>query len=122
MQLTKPEVDKFDSIERTMISSFSGKFFSTNATGKCTRVYNIYDYIVLQSSNATENATTKSKKMSNFRNPADPKMKHPTRSPAPIQEQKIRYPDPNFSTADFGAEMVSGFISRESLVKLMIVG
>jgi len=122
MQLTKPEVDKFDSIERTMISSFSGKFFSTNATGKCTRVYNIYDYIVLQSSDASENATTKSKKMSNFRNPADPKMKHPTRSPAPIQEQKIRYPDPNFSTADFGAEMVSGFISRESLVKLMIVG
>ena len=123
MQLTKPEVDKFDSIERTMISSFSGKFFSTNASGKCTRVYNIYDYIVLQSSDATENATTKNKKMSNFRNPADPKKKHPTRGdPAPIQEQKIRYPDPNLSTADFGSEMVSGFISRESLIKLMIVG
>lgn len=122
MQLTKPEIDKFDSIERTMISSFSGKFFSTNASGKCTRVYNIYDYIVLQSSNARENATTKNKKMSNFRNPADSKKKHSTHVPAPIQEQKIRYPDPNLSTADFGAEMVSGFISRESLIKLMIVG
>ena len=123
MQLTKPEVDKFDSIERTMISSFSGKFFSTNASGKCTRVYNIYDYIVLQSSDATENATTKNKKMSNFRNLADHKKKDPTRGdPAPIQEQKIRYPDPNLSTADFGSEMVSGFISRESLIKLMIVG
>lgn len=121
MKLKEPETDKFDSIERTMISSFTGKFFSTNASGKCSRVYNIYDYIVLQSSSATENKTTKNKKMSNFRSTADHRLKHPTRVPAPIQEQKIRIPDPNFSTADFGAEIVAGFISRESLVKLMIV-
>ncbi len=121
MKLTKPEVDTFDSIEKTMISSFSGKFFSSNVSGKCSRIYNIYDYIVLQSSNASENATTKSKKMANFRNPTDHSKKHPTHSPDPIQEQKIRYPDPNFSTADFGAEMIAGFISRESLIKLMLI-
>ena len=113
MQLTKPEIDKFDSIERTMISSFSGKFFSTNVSGKCTRVYNIYDYIVLQSSDADVNTNRRNKKMSTFR--------HPQRVPAPIQVQKIRIPDPNFNTVDFGAEMISGFISRESLIKLMLL-
>jgi hypothetical protein len=121
MKLKEPEPDRFDSIEKTMISSFSGKFFSTNVSGKCSRIYNIYDYIVLQSSNASENATTKSKKMANFRNPRDHSKKLSGRSPAPIQEQKIRYPDPNFTTVDFGAEIVSGFISRESLIKLMLI-
>ena len=122
MKLKEPETDKFNFIEKTMISSFSGKFFQTDISGKCTRIYNIYDYIVLQSSDASENATSKNKKMSNFRNPADPYKKHPTRgNPAPIQEQKIRIPDPNFTTADFGAEMVAGFISRESLIKLMLL-
>ena len=121
MKLKEPETDKFNFIEKTMISSFSGKFWQSDVSGKCTRIYNIYDYIVLQSSDAGENAVAKNKKMSNFRNQADPYKKHQTRSPAPIQEQKIRIPDPNFTTADFGAEMVAGFISRESLIKLMLI-
>ena len=121
MKLKEPETDKFNFIEKTMISSFSGRFWQSDLSGKCTRIYNIYDYIVLQSSDAGENAVAKNKKMSNFRNQADPYKKHQTRSPAPIQEQKIRIPDPNFTTADFGAEMVAGFISRESLIKLMLI-
>ena len=123
MKLKEPETetDKFNFIEKTMISSFSGKFFQTDITGKCSRIYNIYDYIVLQSSNASENAITKSKKMVNFRNPTAHSKKLSGHSPAPIQEQKIRYPDPNFTTVDFGAEMIAGFISRESLIKLMLI-
>jgi hypothetical protein len=123
MKLKEPELerDKFNFIEKTMISSFSGKFFQTDITGKCSRIYNIYDYIVLQSSNASENVANKSKKMVNFRNTRDQSKKRSGHSPALIQEQKIRYPDPNFTTVDFGAEMIAGFISRESLIKLMLI-
>jgi hypothetical protein len=123
MQLTlPPQTDKFDSIERTMISSFSTKFIQSNMTGKCIRVYNIYDYIVLQSSSANENQKEKNKKMSSFRNQAQPIKKHATRVPDIIQEEKIRSPDPNLTnTYDLGAEIISGFISRESLIKLMLL-
>lgn len=122
MKLSKPETDKFDSIERTMISSFSTKFIQSNMTGKCIRVYNIYDYIVLQSSSANENQVEKNKKMSSFRNQAQPIKKHATRVPDVIQEEKIRSPDPNLTnTYDLGAEIISGFISRESLIKLMLL-
>jgi hypothetical protein len=122
MELKQQTIEKFDSIEKTMISSFAGKLFSTDITGKCSRVYNIYDYIVLQSSSAATNATTHNKVMRNFRNTTDPRKKPtPNRVPDPFQGQKIRIPDPNFTTADFGAEMVAGFISRESLIKLMLI-
>jgi hypothetical protein len=122
MKLSKPETDKFDSIERTMISSFSTKFIQSNATGKCIRVYNIYDYIVLQSSSANENQVEKNKKMSSFRNQLHPIKKHETRVPNVIQEEKIRSPDPNLTNAyDLGAEIISSFISRESLIKLMLL-
>ena len=123
MQLTlPPNKDNFDSIERTMISSFSTKFIQSNMTGKCIRVYNIYDYIVLQSSSANENQTEKNKKMSSFRNQAAPIKKNATRVPNMIQEEKIRSPDPNLTnTYDLGAEIISGFISRESLIKLMLL-
>lgn len=123
MQLTlPPQTDKFDSIERTMISSFSTKFIQSNMTGKCIRVYNIYDYIVLQSSSANENQVEKNKKMSSFRNQISPIKKLQGRDPNVIQEEKIRSPDPNLTnTYDLGAEIISGFISRESLIKLMLL-
>jgi hypothetical protein len=122
MKLKEPETDKFNFIEKTMISSFSGRFWQSDLSGKCSRVYNIYDYIVLQSSSAATNATTHNKLMRNFRNQTDPRKKpNPNRVPDPFQGQKIRIPDPNFTTADFGAEMVAGFISRESLIKLMLI-
>jgi hypothetical protein len=121
MQLTKPETEKFDTIETSMISSFKGWLFSTNTTGKCTRVYNIYDYIVLQATDATRNTITGNKKMSNFRNPTDP-YKPGGRIPATIDFKTIRSPDPNLSnTYDLGAKMMAGFISRESLIKLMLI-
>jgi hypothetical protein len=121
MKLTIPETEKFDTIETSMISSFKGKLFSTNATGKCTRVYNIYDYIVLQATDATTNATTGNKKMSNFRLGTDP-YKPAARVPATIDFKSIRSPDPNLSnTYDLGAKMMAGFISRESLIKLMLI-
>ena len=120
MQLMKPEIDKFDSIQTTMISSFKGWLFSTNTTGKCTRVYNIYDYIVLQATDAAINATTGNKKMSTFRNPTDPYK--PGRPPATIDFKSIRSQYPNLSnTYDLGAKMMAGFISRESLIKLMLI-
>ena len=117
---TPPEIEKFDSIETSMISSFKGWLFSTNTTGKCTRIYNIYDYIVLQSTDAILN-TNGNKQMSTFRNGADP-YKPGRRNPAPIDFKTIRSPDPNLSnTFDLGAKMISGFISRESLIKLMLI-
>jgi len=120
MKLTKPEIEKFDTIETSMISSFKGWLYSTNTTGKCTRVYNIYDYIILQSTDATLN-TNGNKKMSNFRKDDDP-YKPGRRNPAPIDFKTIRSPDPNLSnTYDLGAKMMAGFISRESLIKLMLI-
>jgi hypothetical protein len=121
MQLTKPEPEKFDTIETTMISSFKGWLYTTNTTGKCTRIYNIYDYIVLQATDAGINATTGNKKMSNFRLATD-HLKPAARVPNPIDFKSIRSPDPNLSnTYDLGAKMMAGFISRESLIKLMLI-
>ena len=59
--------------------------------------------------------------MSNFRNPIDPYKPGKLR-PASIDFKSIRSPDPNLSnTYDLGAKMIAGFISRESLIKLMLL-
>jgi hypothetical protein len=102
MKLTlPPETDKFNEIETTMTASFKTIMFSTNHTGKCTRVYNIYDYIILHSLGNP---------LSTYRVPGAVVPIIPLR---PIKQSS--------NTVDMEAKIVSGFISRESLIKLMLL-
>jgi len=101
MKLTlPPEKDNFNEIETTMTASFKTRF-STNHTGKCTRVYNIYDYIILHSLGNP---------LSTYR---APRAVVPIIPPRPIKQSS--------NTVDMEAKMISGFISRESLIKLMLI-
>lgn len=90
MSLEKPDDDVFTTnIQKTMKKAFNN-FLGSNITGKCSRVYNIYDYrngILLE--------------------------------PQPINPVKIKCSD--FDNFDLGAYIINGFISRESLIKLMLL-
>ena len=108
MKLTQPEKDRFEEIEKTMKQSFK-TFLTTNVTGKCTRVYNIYDYIILHSLGGT---------MAPYRIPATPTKRGP--DPPQIDAVSIKYSGLT-NSFDMGAKMVAGFISRESLIKLMLL-
>ena len=102
MKLTlPPEKDNFNDIETTMTASFKTIMFTTNHTGKCTRVYNIYDYIILHSLGNP---------LSTYRAPV---AVVPIIPPRPIKQSS--------NTVDMEAKMISGFISRESLIKLMLL-
>ena len=92
-----------------MTASFKTIGFNTNHTGKCTRVYNIYDYIILHSLGGT---------MAPYRIPATPTKRGP--DPPQIDAVSIKYSGLT-NSFDMGAKMVAGFISRESLIKLMLL-
>ena len=108
MKLTQPEKDNFETIEKTMKDSFK-TFLTTNVTGKCTRVYNIYDYIILHSLGGV---------MARYRTPATPTKRGP--DPPPIDAVSIKYSGLT-NSFDMGSKMVAGFISREDLIKLMLL-
>ena len=108
MKLTlPPEKDKFNEIETTMTASFKTSMFSTNHTGKCTRVYNIYDYIILHSLGNP---------LSTYRDA--PARRLMAAAVPPILSRPIKQ---SSNTVDMGAKMVAGFISREDLIKLMLL-
>lgn len=108
MKLTQPEKDRFEDIEKTMKQSFK-TFLTSNATGKCTRIYNIYDYIILHSLGG---------RMAPYRTPTDPKKRGP--DPPTIESVSIKY-NGLTNSFDMGSKMVAGFISREDLIKLMLL-
>lgn len=90
MSLAKKDDDLFTTnIQKTMKQAFNN-FLSSNITGKCNRVYNIYDFI---------------------------NSKTPTGQP--INPVRIKCSD--FDNFDLGACIIEGFISRESLIKLMLL-
>jgi len=90
MSLAKKDDDLFTTnIQKTMKQAFNN-FLSSNITGKCNRVYNIYDFI---------------------------NSKTPTGQP--INPVRIKCSD--FDNFDLGACIIENFISRESLIKLMLI-
>lgn len=90
MSLAKNDDDLFTTnIQKTMKQAFNN-FLSSNITGKCNRIYNIYDYI-------------------NSKTPVG----------QPINPVRIKCSD--FDNFDLGACIIEGFISRESLIKLMLL-
>ena len=108
MKLVQPEKDRFETIEKTMKESFR-TLLTTNISGKCTRVYNIYDYIILHSLGG---------QMALYRSPTDPKKSGP--APPQIDSVSIKYNGLS-NSFDMGSQIVAGFISRESLIKLMLL-
>jgi len=108
MKLAEPEKDRFQTIEKKMKESFK-TLLTTNISGKCTRVYNIYDYIILHSLGG---------QMAPYRNPADPKKIGP--APQQIDSVSIKYNGLS-NSFDMGSQIVAGFISREDLIKLMLL-
>jgi hypothetical protein len=90
MSLAKKDDDLFTTnIQKTMKQAFNN-FLSSNITGKCSRVYNIYDLL-----------------------------NGKTLNPQPINPVRIKCSD--FDDFDLGSVMIEGFISRESLIKLMLL-
>ncbi len=90
MSLAKPDDDLFKiKIQKTMKQAFNN-FFSSDITGKCARVYNIYDFLNGE-----------------------------TLNPQPINPVRIKCSD--FDNFDLGSVIINGFISRESLIKLMLI-
>jgi hypothetical protein len=90
MSLAKKDDDLFTTnIQKTMKQSFNN-LLSSNITGKCNRVYNIYDFI-------------------NSKTPHG----------QPINPVRIKCSD--FDNFDLGSVIINGFISRESLIKLMLL-
>lgn len=110
MKLTlPPEKNKFYEIETTMTASFKTMGFNTNHTGKCTRVYNIYDYIILHS--LGNPLSTYRGKPATGPTPAVPAVVVPS---IPLKSIKQ-----SSSKIDMGAKIIAGFISREDLIKIM---
>lgn len=90
MSLAKKDDDLFTTnIQKTMKQAFNN-FLGSDMTGKCNRVYNIYDFI---------------------------NSKTPTGQP--INPVQIKCSD--FDNFDLGACIIENFISRESLIKLMLL-
>lgn len=90
MSLAKKDDDLFTTkIQKTMKQAFNN-FLGSDMTGKCARVYNIYDLL---------NGITL--------------------NPQPINPVRIKCSD--FDNFDLGSVMIEGFISRESLIKLMLL-
>lgn len=114
MKLTEPEKDRFQTIEKTMKESFK-TLLTTNISGKCTRVYNIYDYIILHSLGGS---------MTPFSIPYDSisiVRKSPNgQTPPQIDSVSIKY-NGLLNSFDMGSQIVAGFISREDIVKLMLL-
>jgi len=90
MSLVKKDDDSFKTnIQKTMKQAFNN-FLSSNITGKCNRVYNIYDYIN-------------------------------SKTPTVQQIIPVRIKCSDFDNFDLGSVIIEGFISRESLIKLMLL-
>ena len=110
MKLTlPPEKNKFYEIETTMTASFKTIGFNTNHTGKCTRVYNIYDYIILHS--LGNPLSTYRGKPATTTTPAVPAVVVPNIPLKSIKQSSNKF--------DIGAKIIAGFISREDLIKIM---
>ena len=110
MKLTlPPEKDNFNDIETTMTASFKTIMFTTNHTGKCTRVYNIYDYIILHS--LGNPLSTYRGKPATTTTPAVPAVVVPNIPLKSIKQSSNKF--------DIGAKIIAGFISREDLIKIM---
>ena len=114
MKLTELEKDRFETIEKKMKESFK-TLLTTNISGKCTRVYNIYDYIILHSLGGS---------MTPFSIPYDSismSRKSPN-GPTPPQIDSVSIMYNGLSNSfDMGSKIVAGFISREDLIKLMLL-
>ena len=111
MKLTlPPEKNKFYEIETTMTASFKTIGFNTNHTGKCTRVYNIYDYIILHSLGNPSLSTYRGKPATTT-TPAVPAVVVPNIPLKSIKQSSNKF--------DIGAKIIAGFISREDLIKIM---
>lgn len=90
MSLAKKDDDLFTTnIQKTMKQAFNN-LFGRDITGKCTRVYNIYDFLNGE-----------------------------TLNPQPINPVRIKCSD--FDNFDLGSVIIEKFISRESLIKLMLL-
>jgi hypothetical protein len=90
MSLAKKDDDLFTTnIQKTMKQAFNN-LFGSDITGKCARVYNIYDFL---------NGITL--------------------NPQPINPVRIKCSD--FDNFDLGSVIIEKFISRESLIKLMLL-
>jgi hypothetical protein len=99
LELTTKQKTIYDTnITTTAIKIFKGKLFgTTDLTGKCDRVLNIYDY-----------AITKSRVNTSVLAP-QPLLAEP------IQREEMKY------TIDMGAIKFGRFISRDDLIKLMLL-
>jgi hypothetical protein len=114
MKLAEPEKDRFQTIEKKMKESFK-TLLTTNISGKCTRVYNIYDYIILHSLGG---------RMTPYGIPYNSvsMLKKSPNGPAPPQIDSVSIKYNGLSNSfDMGSQIVSGFISREDLIKLMLI-
>jgi len=114
MKLAEPEKDRFQTIEKKMKESFK-TLLTTNISGKCTRVYNIYDYIILHSLGG---------QMTPYEIPYNrvPGYKESPNGPAPPQIDSVSIKYNGLSNSfDMGSQIVAGFISREDLIKLMLL-
>jgi hypothetical protein len=98
LELTKNKQETIydTNIMTTATKIFKGRFRTTDLTGKCNRVLNIYDYAIKKS---RENTSA-----------------HPPRPvlPEPIQREEMKY------TIDMGAVKYGRFISRDDLIKLLL--
>ena len=100
LSLTSNKKTIYDTnIKTNARETFKGMFFATTTdlTGKCTRLLNIYDYAIMKS---PENTTA------------------PIPRPVarePIQRETMKY------TIDMGAVKFGRFISRSDLIKLMLL-
>jgi hypothetical protein len=98
LELTKKQNTIYDTnIKTTATKIFKGKFKTTDLTGKCTRVLNIYDYAITKS---PVNTT------------APP--------PQPLLEELIQREEMKY-TIDMGAVKFGRFISRDDLIKLLLL-
>ena len=99
LSLTSNKKTIYDAnIQTNATKIFKGKFLATtDLTGKCARVLNIYDYAIMKS---PENTTAPNPK---------PLLKEP------MQRETMKY------TIDMGAVKFGRFISRSDLIKLMLL-
>ena len=89
--LSKQVQEPFDNIQITVENSFKGWKITTDIMGKCARVLNIYDYIILQAGGGQN----------------------------PLQSSNLKRTNLNKITT--GSKKIAGFISREDLIKLMLL-
>jgi hypothetical protein len=98
LELTKKQNTIYDTnIKTTATKIFKGRFGTTDLTGKCSRVLNIYDYAITKSRENTSDRHSR------------PVL------PEPIQREEMKY------TIDMGAIKFGRFISRDDLIKLLLL-